>query len=571
MTTRTILILILIISPALAAEIKIDDLSNSAGLLPFKLGSSKIIVKKHTFLHYIELDSLVEKINNLRLAYNTFNESIFNDTEYAFSSSLRNSYVSLESLLLEIEDKIKNIILNKPTNKRTKRGLLNIVGTINKWFTGSLDANDGEKYDNAIRILEKNQQKIVSETNTQITLFKKLVNEYGNSISTIVDNQQKISKYIERYSKIIENQTDNFYKYTMYLSVINQMFINSNVIITFLDNLENAITFSRLHTIHPDILGIDSLRQILQELTNYYPEREIIKLNLHDWYSIIKTNCYFSKKYLIFAIDIPLTHPDEFEYYHLYPIPSPQNSIIIPPKPYLALSPRNHQYMNHACEQINETFVCLQEQLVTSNEDCVISLITGENPKCRVTEIQVHNQIIEKVNEEYFILIPNKKLQIKTTCKEVKYKVIETPHLIWLPTGCKFEIDKIVYGNGKSNSKTQSLILPPIKWKSMEKDGNSFGKLHLRNVSLDEIHELQKHINSISPVVLEEITENHTSNLILWIFVGILTTILILYGITKYKYTSCPFIKQTTTKQDENLREARTMPTSVLYIPEVDS
>lgn len=85
---------------------------------------------------------------------------------------------------------------------RTKRGILNAVGSLYKWSFGLLDSEDGERYDQAIT---KNQQSMYQGLNNQITLSHKLINRLNNSLTAINDNQQSILKHIEAIDHNNEN------------------------------------------------------------------------------------------------------------------------------------------------------------------------------------------------------------------------------------------------------------------------------------------------------------------------------------------------------------------------------
>lgn len=95
-----------------------------------------------------------------------------------------------------MSDKIENLYFKE--NPRTKRGLINFGGTISKWPFGTLDADDGDKYDKILFSLKENQQKIDKQVNSQISLSEKLIDKFSKSIETIINNQRKISDYIDR-------------------------------------------------------------------------------------------------------------------------------------------------------------------------------------------------------------------------------------------------------------------------------------------------------------------------------------------------------------------------------------
>lgn len=66
-----------------------------------------------------------------------------------------------------------------------------------KWLWGTLNAEDGERYDKGITILKQNQQKFVKEVNNHVSLSKQFVDIDSNDIEAITSNQTDIEIYIE--------------------------------------------------------------------------------------------------------------------------------------------------------------------------------------------------------------------------------------------------------------------------------------------------------------------------------------------------------------------------------------
>lgn len=84
---------------------------------------------------------------------------------------------------------------NNLKNTTRKQGLVNFGGAVQKCLFRTLGAEDDKRYHTVINILKQNQQKIITEVNSQSVK--------GNNL-----NQQKIEKHIESYLLSIENITD---------------------------------------------------------------------------------------------------------------------------------------------------------------------------------------------------------------------------------------------------------------------------------------------------------------------------------------------------------------------------
>lgn len=551
-------LLLTLISLVVAQEIRIIPLNDSPGILPFKLGLAHIISSKHVFLHYVNLSTLNVEVANIKRCYvdlNTTLSKISQDHSKDFKS-LPNIYNHLKPLIDEIDRKLTNILYS---SKRTKRGLFNFIGTINKWFTGTLDADDGERYEKALRTLENNQNEIVKHVNSQISLSKQLVNNYAKTIGTLTENQQKVMKFITDFkNQYHRSDSKSFQSYALIFSALDQIHINANVLINFLDNLENAITFARLFTIHPDIINIKEVEEILAQLSLFYTPEEIPNFELQTWYSIIKTTCHFSKDQIIFSLQIPIVHPNTFDYYHLYPIPTKNNTFIVPPQPFLALHQKLYQFMDNPCDEVENRHLCPQQILQSNPEDeCIPALIIGRNIPCLHTPVEVKEEIIEKINNENIILLTNNKTKVKGNCDRPLLTIVKGVNLIQIPTNCSIEIGNHRISNSRTIIGKYPIILPNLDEKFDSALWKKQQPIQLKDVSLDEIQSLQKQFEAMQPFDIEKLDDHSTTNWILWAMLFIVTAIIIIYLIYKIivKY------------RDSNNQARRPVP-SVLFTPE---
>lgn len=545
-----------------AQEIKFLQIENSPGILPFKLGTANIVTKKHIFLYDINVGTLKAEINNLNKIYYKLNSSL-NAENPPYFYSLRNNYIHLNEVIQEINQKFANIMFyDTPKIVRQKRGLINLGGSLQKFLFGTLDANDGERYENALKTLRSNQQNIVKQVNSQISLSKSLIDRYSRTIDSIVSNQHTISNFITNYSHRLQNITNEFYRYTLSLSMINQIFMNANIIITFLDNIENAITFAKLHVTHPDILTQENLNEILLELSQNYQQNELLKLGSHSWFSIIQTNCHFSENNIIFAIEIPIVYPKTFKYFHLIPFPTSQNSIIIPKLPYLALEETSYQYMEEPCIKVENNYICNQENLERNvATDCIATLIQNGKPKCRQTPIEPPQLIFEKINDEYLVIISKEEIQVQTYCPDENYHSVRGNILAQIPVNCSLRHESYKFGNYENTKASKPLLLPKFEeiYVNYSKPDQP---LKIEAIPLQELHQLRQQIEAVKPLSIAD-WENTSSNWEIWTSIGVIAAIIFGYYIYKMKK---PFTKNSAPKGEKE--ENPTTSPSVFFQPE---
>ncbi|KAJ8977561.1 hypothetical protein NQ317_019136, partial [Molorchus minor] len=114
-------------------------LENNPGLLPLKIGQAKVQDYTHTFIHYYDLNPVIVEINKLYTQSDNLLIQINSNLNYSQETS---NYAKILNLTRQrVQIKLNEII---PHSKRTKRGIINGLGSIFKSITGNLDASDGE-------------------------------------------------------------------------------------------------------------------------------------------------------------------------------------------------------------------------------------------------------------------------------------------------------------------------------------------------------------------------------------------------------------------------------------------
>ena len=97
---------------------------------------------------------------------------------------------------------------------------------------------------------------------------------------------------------------------------------------------------------------------MIQSLKALYTPNQLI-INEHtylrDFYDIIEMGSYYADNIIIFVMKIPIMHTEEYSYYQLFPTLTLNDTIIIPPKPFLAMNENMYQYMKYECKKFKDT------------------------------------------------------------------------------------------------------------------------------------------------------------------------------------------------------------------------
>lgn len=292
-------------------DIKIHPINSH--LLPFQLGQASTIQNTHTFIHYVEINPLIKLLKSSITYYNHINNTLHIpsniSTKFIYKNTLKNLLTHAHYIIQQTH-KLKNLT----PHTHNKRGLFNFIGTIDKFLIGTLDANDEEKYDTAINNLMSNQNTLKTQIKTQTSLLNDLINNYNDRINKLTKKQLMISGRIQYLEQNFENNLNDINAYIRVQNILDQIILNCQNLINFLDNLENATMFAKLDTVHNSVLPTKNLENMLKTLEKLYNLQKTIKLkDILSYYHIIKVKVSFEQSKIIFAIKFPIINDEKFK------------------------------------------------------------------------------------------------------------------------------------------------------------------------------------------------------------------------------------------------------------------
>jgi hypothetical protein len=515
-------------------------------ILPFHLGKGKIIESKHTFIHYVELAPLVKLLDNTITYYNIINNTLSNYTTFSsrvtYRNILNNLLTHAHFLIKQADNKLKNLA----PHIRTKRGLIDFVGKTSKFLFGTLDSEDATNFEKAIDTLSRNQKSINEQMQMQISLTQHLIDHYNHTITTLNNNKKLIELRLNYFEHNLIKSFDNISSFLRAQNTLDQIILNSQNLITLLDNLENAVTFAKLNTVHNSIISVSDIKHILNTLTNLYKIDKIpFFQNILSYYQLIDLRASFIKDKIIFAIIMPIFNSDNFDYYHLYPIPQ-NNLTIIPEQPFLMLSSLNHQYEDEPCGAIEDLYIC-PDKLNPNGEDCVISLILNvKKKKCSLTPIHTPHTITKRLSHNCVLVIPGTTIsKLEKSCESNGYFIIEKPSVIKIPHHCKIKNKESTYINEENSILGEPFILPEVRTEEVE-NHPTIEHLNLRHIDLDDISQLKKEASSIHTPRIVEYHQSHPVYISILVVLTLAVCCLLLWKLKNRCY------KKTTNSTPEN-------------------
>ena len=392
-----------------------------------------------------------------------------------------------------------------PTNRR-KRGLINGIGSIIKTITGNLDNTDAEYYDQTIDKLKRNQNQIITTVNQQISLSDEIIQNFNETVSIIKNNQELLTEKVDEISHNLNKFILNFNHLIYVKNTLDQLSLMLNLITQLLQDIENALAFAKIGVAHPAIIKTKDLFQILTSL-KVSPEQLLFPINFENvnkFYNVLEIKAYVKNKTIVFIISLPIVSSQAFDYYKLYSVPIAGNQshhTIIPPRPYYLSSEQYYMYVQEECLNLEPTsYFCKEDHKISYDDatNCLGRLLQLENKpsNCEYTTIEITEDIIEQISEEYYLIVTPSPREIETNCENRKLLQLHGSYLIHLPTGCSFSTSHVLYQNQKIQSKDQFPVFLLESGINVQNTTNIL-PVRIKNIPLSQLQELQRHGSSI--------------------------------------------------------------------------
>lgn len=468
------------------------------------MGTAHNIISEWELIHSVDISPLLKTLEETEEEKQKLQAKITkSNTQCPNDKQLNGQAVSLLKLqMARSHDLIDQLI---PSHYRTKRGLFNFIGTIQKTFTGTLDAEDGIRYEANFKNLLENQKTLHVDIENHISLTRSLITQTNKTISRLVQNQYDIVKDIKRLEKIIQEiSLCNWTK--LATSILLLLSEYTNELNDFLAQLITAQTFARHTELHSSIIKSLELQQELQEIKKHLKDASLIMEptteNIPNYEKLIKVNTYQKKSSIYFILRIPLVETQEYDYYRLYPIPNENQQIIIPETKYVLLNSHTFIELDEPCQQNkNRNFLCEVEILKDiKSKSCPVQLITYDpEPMCKTQFISdPDNQVIKIEETNSWIAVTPTQTTITTECAEQSIKRIQIQgnYLITIPYGCRAKIDsKTLLPKNKEEFQPTPINLPKLKFKLNFKEIKPM-TINLTGIDLSQFVTLKQHIDN---------------------------------------------------------------------------
>lgn len=488
--------LLLLLQMTQGQEVMIDPLENGPGLLPFNLGTTRIISHYHSFLNYINLSYIQSKVDIIKSKVSEFRPKLTNKNFSLFEPHM--DY--LTSKLNKISAQLETF-----EHSRHKRGLIDGLGSVIKSISGNLDQTDAVKYDNAIKILQENEHRLESQINQHVSLSKIWILHNTNLIANITKNQEKISDVLNR---LINNSKDldliHYAHLSQYLTILSD---NIDSLFEELRKLEYTLAFIRASSTPHTVISLVEIRNMLDKLKNLYSKDEILEIELRDYYDIIKLGYFYINDQIVIVLKVPIAFPSNYNLYKLSIVPNKHNKILLPPSPYIAISGLDSMYMEAECPKVDSLYLCEKrpKYQTQDNTECIQHLISKQEvlPSCKMTTVALKKEAVEQLDEKHYTISFPYPTKVKISCRQEIYKTLEGSYLAIIPYNCQIRTPEFTIAN--SNNHIKGFALEIIQLPTFEDlESSSEAPILLNSADLESLHSINTKIIQQTPIKINE-------------------------------------------------------------------
>lgn len=373
--------------------VEIWPINNTAGVYMEDMGPVQFIQSNWDLIIHWNFEGIERRIKII--------DEIYNQTVMACNVSMITRILpscsqglTLFNVTLENINKEMGLYKNMVSHSRVARGLFNAVGTLSKTLFGTLSADDAEKYDKLLSNVERKTDQVAQILGEQTTVVQSTLTTLNSTLKAISYNEKLLNNSLQQMLNFTLKQKQVIDSLELELAVeehINLLSLITGQVQGEIKSFVDAILFAKTGVVHPSLITpsglFDQLKLLtLKEELNFVAA--LNKSNIHELWSTIKPVMYLRDNKLIVILKVPLVNKEKYNMYHLLPLPTlmkDDNALFLTISVrFIAINRiKKHCQLSEKeidlCEKVNNNFICKSDCLVSSDEQCIKSLLSETN------------------------------------------------------------------------------------------------------------------------------------------------------------------------------------------------
>lgn len=343
-------------------------------------------------------------------------------------------------------------------------------------------------YTNAIHQVQSDENKLAHLMKDNIHVIKSTISTFNNSMSKVNENENRLNinlQIIEKSLQEIGNSNDKLEiksKLSLLLNSLESIIISLSFDI---DDLNNAILFSKNNVLHPTVLSPYKLFTELDQNKNNLPKHCELPVtlslqNIHEIIDISSLVCFYNYNKIILVLRIPLVLPQTYNLFHVIPLPVPYDvskpdtfALVAPSKSYIAITNDRMFYSLFDnldnCKSIGKKcFVCVLESVFSTiaNPTCetvlISEVITTLPRSCETKLLHGSIDIFHKLNNNRWIFVQSEPGKCHITCESEPNnndEILFGTGILSIPKNCKAFFKTLQFSYSESITTNISLYI----------------------------------------------------------------------------------------------------------------
>lgn len=336
------------------------------------------IVEKYHYLHFnLNITALQETYYQILKSFHVL----------ALRSELKDSNLLKQAAILceEVDQTLQQIV---PKSNRTKRGLINGLGTVIKYVFGNPDANDLNNINEYLDKLEHEQKEDIVALSQSMSAINKITKDINNNTEIINKNLENITKTLNEQNK----------KLSIFEAIVT-LIIQEQHFLDLLNKIKRSFIFSD-KVFNLEILNYKQISDICDHLKSIYSQKEIL-LHYHNIldFRFAKGSIVLTQNNIVYTLKFPILNPIEFSLIQRLATINSKNQTEIISTPWNLFTPLIKLFANKCESMYEQNYLC--------------SKITTDEIKKTLIPIQSPLSLTYKLTENLTLISTNYPVNIK--------------------------------------------------------------------------------------------------------------------------------------------------------------
>lgn len=310
----------------------IQPIPSKPGLHFERIGNLQFYLTEWTLVTFVSLEGLEQEYTVInrglaRLKSACDNPGFSYNNYFLNFTVCTNDVKMLEINFLEISKSRR--VIRSLVGHRDKRGLINAVGSIQKFLFGTLSADDGEYYDSQLQQITGNLGDSLALIRDQSQVVQASIDRYNRTILDAQFNEQLLfnkTKELRQEATVVKQKLSTLSAEQLVDECAARLMYLITKYRNDVDSLTEAILFAKIGALHPHVLTPDTLIDSLIQAAPHLPYGTRFPVPLshnqsHVILGMLRLTAYFSNGNLVFLVHVPLVRPTSYEYYSVNPLP----------------------------------------------------------------------------------------------------------------------------------------------------------------------------------------------------------------------------------------------------------